>query len=90
MMRSRTSLIWSVIAIVVICVAIECVALSVRVDDLEVAASDKHEKKHEAGKAKEHESEEKESHGSKGEKGYESKGGYVWTISKNDLFGFFF
>lgn len=43
--------------------------------DLEVAASDKHEKKHEEGHEEDHYGEHEEKKGEKGEKGYESKHG---------------
>lgn len=54
-------------------------------DDLEVAASEKHEK-HEKGEKKEHHEEHHEKKGGKEKKGYESEHGYVKMASIGCVF----
>lgn len=77
MSRLQASIILCSVAVFVIFVAtIGCDAHSINVDDLEVAASGKHEHWEKGGEAGHHESGHDE-HGKKGEKGYEAKHGYV-------------
>lgn len=76
MSRLKASIILCTTAIFVIYLTIGCDAHRIQVDDLEVAASGKHEHWEKGGEADHHESGHG-SHGEKGEKGYESKHGYV-------------
>lgn len=80
MSRLKASIILCTIAIFVIYLTIGCDAHSIQVDDLEVAASGKHEKKWEKGGEAGHHESDHGSHGEKGEKGYESKHGYVLIV----------
>lgn len=76
MPRLTTTIFVCISVVIVSYLTIDCKAYSIQVDDLEVAASDKHQQWEKGDESDHHASEHGES-GKKGENGYDVQHGYV-------------